>query len=99
MGSIYEKASAVLMWLGETSDDSNLAFDLLEVMFVASKLNTIAQLASLLETSYDRCWRILNELLLNRKYWYPAWILQEVLLPRVAFIACGLRVASWELSW
>jgi hypothetical protein len=106
MGEIYNKADAVLMWLGEEKDDSNRAMELVQWLvdigeaFVASadvdpRKETIERFVRLFkDSSFDEHWFALKRLF-KRPYWTRVWIVQEALLAGQAFLCCGSARASW----
>lgn len=106
MRSIYEKAACVLMWLGEEADDSNLAMNLLSKFGTIMTMpddngvetgkksggQTLADVCG--EASFNQHWIALRRLFF-RPYWSRVWIIQEVLLARLAVMCCGTCNIPW----
>jgi hypothetical protein len=89
MGDIFRAASKVNIWLGEESEDSDLAINFIPKISV-SKLD---QLVADIKTSQP--WRALA-ILMRREWFTRRWIVQEVALARQAVLICGYRQVSWE---
>jgi hypothetical protein len=106
MRSIYEKAACVLMWLGEEADDSDLAMNLLSkfgtIMTMSDNDGVEAEEKAGSQTLADVCgdasfnqhWIALRRLF-SRPYWSRVWIIQEVLLARLAVMCCGTCNVPW----
>jgi hypothetical protein len=98
MGDLYGIATSVIVFLGEESDDSDLAIDFAE---------NLTRLLQNLPTDYhvcisdfdelnlpppdDFCWLALR-LLLNRPWFYRKWIIQEFASARAVTMVCGSRI-------
>ena len=78
MGEIYKSALAVLVWLGPSDPDIDLAFDAAETAASGGRATNIPHSNSL------------NRLFL-RNYWSRAWIIQELSLARQLVFHCGSR--------
>lgn len=80
MRDIYSMASSVIVWLGEATQNEELAF---------------LQLRYNLSVRYDTLTDALLELL-NKPYWQRVWIIQEFVLARSAEIWCGGFTADYH---
>lgn len=109
MHMIYAQAEQVVVWLGEPSDDSALAFQLirdLHAPVVPGREEDIGDLRD------SRTWPLslvsraplgLHQIeatlalyrLLLRGWWYRAWIVQEITFARSVTVQCGYEAVSW----
>ncbi|KAK6840011.1 hypothetical protein PG987_005877 [Apiospora arundinis] len=88
MGDIYRRANAVLVWLGEAADDSNLVFERISEL-APTRFNW--PLASTVQ--FDQAWRAL----ITRPWFFRTWVIQEVALNSSKAIAmCGYDSVPWE---
>jgi hypothetical protein len=98
MREIYSGAWTVIAWLGEERDNSNDAIQLVQYFSDANPDNGKRLEARLLrypDCLGKRCWMALEELM-NRPYWHPLWIIQEVVYGSSALILrCGDRCIDW----
>ncbi|KAH8748292.1 heterokaryon incompatibility protein-domain-containing protein, partial [Hyaloscypha sp. PMI_1271] len=93
MAVIYRNAARVWMWLGEASDDSDLAFEFFEIIlrgFHQLQNSTTGSqcdeaMSFLVDSKYDRYWRA-----------FRLWIVQEVILATEAFTLCGSKGIMWR---
>ncbi|RMZ75330.1 hypothetical protein DV737_g5350, partial [Chaetothyriales sp. CBS 132003] len=91
MSKIYRAAEAVKIWLG-SADESSLAS--MAYMREASKVayskspTTKAEASPPLEAMSS---------LIQRDYWFRAWIIQEVILAQDIDIHCGSTAMEWEI--
>ncbi|KAK4960993.1 hypothetical protein LTR10_001482 [Elasticomyces elasticus] len=85
MGRIYGQAVKVLVWLGPTHSDSDLA-----MQTIAEKHN---------QSKQARLWSQPGGLavarLCNRVYWTRLWIFQEIMLAREIVLLCGGKTVDW----
>lgn len=107
MRKLFHKAESVIIWLGEESHDSAVAFDLVSRIVAAAateqarspvnakqvvKAQDLGGLA-LLEYS-SPAWEALNSL-----FWRPwfsrVWVIQEVTVARGASVLCGPSHCQW----
>ncbi|OAG07888.1 HET-domain-containing protein [Paraphaeosphaeria sporulosa] len=92
MGQIYSLASCLSVWLGSPSDDSTLGMSALQEI---SHEHAFSKLSMSSEQS------VAIERLLNRAWWFRAWIIQEVALgglgPKYKKITvrCGFDGILW----
>jgi hypothetical protein len=95
MRSIYEKASRVLVWLGEEADDSGVALDLVSSMKnydfekLASEQNYIAK------NPVPKEWKALFKLS-QRPWWSRVWTVQELAVAKTAVVGCGQKWIPWS---
>ncbi|KAH7311517.1 heterokaryon incompatibility protein-domain-containing protein [Stachybotrys elegans] len=102
MGSIYEAASTVLIWLGPRVFESNLAMQFLQD-FEAISLNDEAKRTSYIRNIYDgelyrrrsRTRSVFGDLA-GRSWYERVWTLQEGALARKSLVICGKKNVSWE---
>ncbi|KAH8589759.1 heterokaryon incompatibility protein-domain-containing protein [Bisporella sp. PMI_857] len=104
MGKIYETAEVVLMWLGEEENNSNLAMELIQLLYTTVRKEGRAvfeperfdRLKDLLSNiSFEQHWLALGHLF-KRPYWSRVWIIQEVLLTNHALLSCGVSKSNWD---
>ena len=104
MKDIYANAGNVIVWLGDSNEQSDKAMDL--VSRLALSLPIIREEGSshqITESCFgtrgipkevDPSWKYLGELL-DRPWFTRVWILQEVALARSATIICGKKQLPW----
>ncbi|KAF2712559.1 hypothetical protein K504DRAFT_372011 [Pleomassaria siparia CBS 279.74] len=98
MGSIYQRAKRVIIWLGEEREPDS---DCTGVTRFLSRLSSLppefrtnkALRTKLLEKKLDAQWRGVGRLLC-RKWWTRVWTLQEYVLPPEARFYCGRHSIS-----
>ncbi|KAL8870671.1 MAG: hypothetical protein Q9174_003335 [Haloplaca sp. 1 TL-2023] len=108
MGAIYQKASGVVIWLGESSNDSKMALTLLRYLSSRVKIDWQRQKVISMtdgETDLTRHkielpfgeeqWRSILAFL-QRPWFHRLWIWQEVLLAKTATIYCGYDTCKWN---
>ncbi|MCJ1311251.1 hypothetical protein MMC25_004922 [Agyrium rufum] len=108
MGAIYTNASSVIVWLGESDDDIEIAMDMLCDM--ETRLD-VSELDWYLDNSEPKLdWYItartnksvhpgLNKLF-NKPWFNRIWVVQEVSLSqRIPIILSGKRELSYKLLW
>jgi hypothetical protein len=84
MSDIYQSAKEVVVWLGEPSNDLELAFDILGGK-TRIELNSNFDFEKLNRSTTAFC---------DRDYWNRLWIVQEMLLARRVSYWCGQKVVS-----
>jgi hypothetical protein len=89
MFRIYGSATRVLVWLGEQSDDSDLAFDV-----IASWSRPSAILVDRLNTKSIEFKALDN--LFARSWWNRSWVVQEVANSKIVEFVIGYRHLPWE---
>lgn len=94
MRHIYQNASNVLVWLGESDKDSETALEFLrEVESRADKTSFIRR--SIGHKNYIDAWRALRTLL-AKPYWERIWIIQEIAVAKALVVQCGSGVIEWN---
>lgn len=100
MREIYTKAWTPIIWLGEETEGSNYALDL--IVTLASEYTSRDGVNQLTKTLHQNPqhfgrgrWRAFNDLVC-RRYWRRLWILQEVTLGRNSTpVLCGHQTFPW----
>lgn len=95
MGTIYRRASRVLSWLGEGNQDTDWAIPLLR-LGGGPAWNTIRGNTWGMAKKLHRLRGVVYEDLCRREYWYRLWIVQELVLARLAPI---LLVGTYSLCY
>lgn len=100
MGRIYSGASTVIVWLGEESDDSDMAFKALEAMSKDENLHWDSNLQPSLDAKYLE-YQYIQAVgrLLEREWWWRVWTVQERALAKQVVFVCGRRVFLGERLW
>jgi hypothetical protein len=115
MGEIYQASSLLLIWLGEESNDSDLACSLIvewgepHRKFVnehARSPRTVEEFQSILDevgpNAFDEAsWSALDKLF-DRPWWERIWVLQEFAKARLRVFMCGTWVfdsSTLLLAW
>jgi len=97
MREIYEKASNVIVWLGEESLSTNCAMDFLDL---ASRQETPRDwfLSTVIERgpTYQDQWKAVI-LFWRKPYWTRVWIIQEIGCASRLAVMCGSKIVSWEV--
>ena len=100
MREVYSKAWTPVIWLGENTEDSGLALDLLVTLAseYASRdgVNRLTRTLHRNPEHFGRgSWRALNDLVC-RQYWRRLWVLQEATLGRSSTpVLCGDKTLPW----
>ncbi|KAE9373754.1 HET-domain-containing protein [Stipitochalara longipes BDJ] len=89
MADIYQKATQVVVWLGEEADDSNLAIGVLEQLAAASNDAKVRSFG-------DRAMKAF-ESLFQRQWWQRIWVIQEVAVAKQVNIVCGMKSLHWNV--
>ena len=96
MDDIYRDAEEVLIWLGEASEDSDLAMKMiprwpvLKVQPIQNmEIVTGVQIGSDQDEALSMAASDAIKNLLTRPYWTRVWIQQEVALARTVHVQCG----------
>ncbi|WYZ46683.1 hypothetical protein EsH8_IX_000908 [Colletotrichum jinshuiense] len=91
MDSIYSQAEWVRIWLGEASENSEKAMQLLnDCAEISGSYNVILRIIG-----DETGTRALTELL-HRPYWTRMWVFQEIVLCHRATVHCGVLTAHWS---
>lgn len=89
MEEIYSKAQRVLIWLGQSTPSSDVAFPFIEEM---CKLRSFD---SLLDQKHAEKWEALAELM--RNVWFSRrWVVQELALAKEASLHSGKHMVHWD---
>ncbi|KAI0839706.1 HET-domain-containing protein [Hypoxylon sp. FL0890] len=88
MREIYSKASQVLVYLGPAADHSDDAIE---------ALTRLSQLRMYYEPSYQLTdtQRLALERLLERRYFFRIWVIQEIAMANGLTLYCGDKGLSW----
>lgn len=100
MKDIFECSERTVVWLGEESEDSPRAVQLIRQLAHASKERGSHRFWTSHESTrlpplYDPAWRALA-LLLQRPWFRRAWIVQEASVTKDLVIICGADKLSWD---
>jgi hypothetical protein len=104
MRSVYARAARVVVWLGPESSNSNLAFELLEILSkptdhgmaptnnykVAIKERSIHAPPGM----FAEAWKAFDDFF-KREYWKRVWIIQELAVNKDIHLYCGNRSLTW----
>jgi hypothetical protein len=94
MRIIYAHASKVLVWLGESSYNSDLAFSLLDDLY--ERLHNEASIQEILK-SPERLKNLEGlSMLFSREYWWRVWVIQEINFARSISVHCGAFTMDWN---
>lgn len=99
MRDIFRLSERTVVWLGEESQDSALAIDLIcELARMSREHNSRSWLSYESEkvlSLYDPAWRALTRLL-RRPWFRRTWIVQEASVAQHLSIFCGHASISWD---
>ncbi|KAL2168169.1 hypothetical protein VTG60DRAFT_337 [Thermothelomyces hinnuleus] len=96
MRFMYLKAEQVVVWLGESSTDSDLAMDFIEALGQTMQQESITseQVRAKYEIdAYRPQWTALKGFL-SRRWWTRIWTIQEFVIPPTLLFWCGIREIS-----
>ncbi|MCJ1247936.1 hypothetical protein MMC30_005151 [Trapelia coarctata] len=111
MGSIYETATEVLVWLGHDDGGARKAFDLArDIAELASTNRRGGRVPPLGEVYFDperwhflitgeaaqSRWKCLEDLT-NRPWFSRTWVIQEIALASKAMLFCGMFTLDWSV--
>ena len=94
MGTLYNQAEEVLVWLGPNENYSDKAVLAIKRSVVPSSRRTVDVPSSSGSFSSVEIQSIYN--LLHREYWRRVWIIQEVFKARKITIHCGRHKLPWR---
>jgi hypothetical protein len=99
MGEVYTKAASVIAWLGEESNDSNLAFDALNALPTDGLQHWDPQKNAKLDMTAlePKCTSAIRSLFL-RPWWRRIWTVQESILGPAMSLICGKRQVNADTS-
>ena len=97
MGEVYTGAADVIAWLGEESEDSDLAFEAIDALPKSDQVHWDPGVAPSVSPEM-RSMRHLQALqrLLQRPWWQRVWTVQESILGNNMHFVCGSRKCSAE---
>ncbi|KAI8317499.1 Heterokaryon incompatibility protein 6, OR allele [Colletotrichum sp. SAR11_240] len=101
MSRIYQRATNTAIWLGEASEGSDVAIKLLEEVNIRLQFTTEDDIdpkefeRRRLPEPKSKDWSALWDLL-SRPWFTRVWIIQEVILSRDPWVACGDSLITWE---
>jgi hypothetical protein len=96
MRNIYTNADKVLVWLGESSEDSGIAMHILEDF--SDGIIDYKAFGSEVQPSQREAvfWQPVTNLF-ERPWWARGWIVQEIVLAQEAILYCGRRSIQWDI--
>ncbi|KAE8452758.1 hypothetical protein EG329_013030 [Mollisiaceae sp. DMI_Dod_QoI] len=94
MYAIFNRASEVIIWLGEVYDQSNIAMKTIATITKDYSMAGTPEVVPEVDDPFGRYQAILS--LYNRPYWSRLWILQEVCLAAKLRVHCGTKSVTWE---
>lgn len=101
MGTVYSRASGVLIWLGPETYDSAQALQDLETLSRDKHFKELDFYGHL--DNDGRTWMSATagridplEHLLQRAYWSRIWVVQEIVRAKKATVICGYSSIAWE---
>ena len=103
MGSIYTCADQVLAWLGDESEDSDLAMEMIEqwgqwaISMRGKKLENLPDIQKDIPNAFAEDVRSALQNFLRRPFWSRIWIVQEAVLARDLDFVCGTKKLPWYL--
>jgi hypothetical protein len=105
MDEVYKDAEEVLVWLGEESEDSDLAMNFMESWPVGKGQTSgdggnasgpYGDFRLAFESAVDVAAVTALRALLQRPFWTRLWVLQEIVLAQKVLIICGHRCVPFE---
>lgn len=91
MSMIYTRSSNVCIWLGEDTDDDELAINFIhEEIAHLRNFDTISS-----DETYSEKWHALM-MLMQREWFTRRWVVQEIALAKRAQIHCGPYSIPWK---
>ncbi|KAF2116466.1 heterokaryon incompatibility protein-domain-containing protein [Lophiotrema nucula] len=98
MGTIYKQAYRVVVWLGDATDDSDLAMDFINSVTEAWEQGEESARKCIRDTlaTYGTIIWQACEAIVTRKYFDRMWIIQELSMGGdTAIILCGHKETTW----
>lgn len=91
IGRIFQQAARVLLWVGESADNSNMLFQpTADAPLWRKALG--AQTGSKAIRQRVTAWNAF----LSRPYWTRTWIVQEIICAKSIVVRCGADHADWK---
>jgi Heterokaryon incompatibility protein (HET) len=102
MDSMYSDAEEVIIWLGDDSEDSGLAIDMIEQWawwyeHKSREKGCAFTVEKDLSLAFDNTAIEAMNRLLQRDYWERVWVVQEVACAKEITVTCGRRRVSFEV--
>jgi hypothetical protein len=94
MRTIYERAEEVLVWLGPSTDDAPLAFDIFEVLHQHRLSKKDVDVILKAEKSVKSLAAVRD--LFQRNYWYRLWVVQEINSAKKITLLSGSCNIDWQ---
>ncbi|KAI0449350.1 heterokaryon incompatibility protein-domain-containing protein [Xylaria acuta] len=96
MGTIYQRARRVIIWLGEADEFTDLAWRALLEASAPASSTVVSELEARLAgmSDLEDIWLSLHNLG-QREWFYRAWTFQELYLARRATVVCS----DYEMDW
>ncbi len=96
MPTIYGQADRACVWLGDASEDSDMAIDFMEaIMTDIWKFDELCKPKQSDGRDTGARWKALFSLIM-RPWFSRRWIVQEVALAREGLVYCGPKSISWK---
>jgi hypothetical protein len=94
MHEIYKKATKVVVWLGQASSSSDIAF-----WFLVGAASNRLEIEDCVSEAWkcpnlSACWSAIYDIV-NQDYWRRVWIIQEIFFARSIIVRCGFRTIRW----
>jgi len=97
MGEIYPTARNVIIWLGDGTEYTDYAFDLMNSTNFREQLKSLAISGRHPTEEEIRVEVIFKQDLCKRKWWQRLWVRQEfVLATKEPLFCCGSRLITWS---
>lgn len=91
MQAIYSRAGITIVWLGESSADSDGAMDFIPALWhLRQKFDAGAVESALRQERFSSNWEAVENLFV-RRWWSRVWTVQEFVLARRLSFWCGLK--------
>jgi hypothetical protein len=91
MDKIYRQASNVCIWLGDSSNESDMAMSFLHKVL---DLNLFDDLVRTANKETSKQWQALISLM-SRPWFTRRWVVQEIALASAATLHCGNKMIKW----
>lgn len=91
MELIYKKADSVIVWLGVSSETSDLAMNYISTIHLKP---LVPERSGFIEIWTREEGKAIMELC-YRRYWSRIWIIQEIVLAKDITVLCGNRSSCW----
>ncbi|KAF8854517.1 HET-domain-containing protein [Acephala macrosclerotiorum] len=95
MNGVYQKASEVVVWLGEEAENSNLVFDAFEILPKIESIHWDPVANPTFEKVLcDPKFALALGRIAQRSWWHRVWTVQESILGQKVEFVCGTRQIS-----